>query len=934
MKPVLEIDFESRSRTDIRKAGAGRYAADESTQILCVCWAKDNGQVYGSLGEEIPPIFFQAIKEGWTFSAFNAIFEQLIWRYRWPAIPVPQFICTRSLVAAHNLPQSLDRACKALHIGYAKDIEGKRLINAYSVPRKDGTFNELKGEDQKKMLQYCAKDVLLSRRIRQRLPSLLPQEQEVYDWTVKANIRGICIDTDLAQRAQNIASELERAGNKELAEATGNRIFSVSQIQRIKTYLNSEFGIETESLDKETIEEILLQKDLPDTARVVLQIRQDLAQSSVKKFARAASSVCADGKVRDALIYHGAGQTGRWAGQVIQFQNLPRSVVKDPETALKLIKIGDADLFNVCYAQPMQALSSCLRSLIVPEEGTMFAVVDYNAIEARGLVWAAGQEDAIYDFHNGVDRYLKMAEAIYRRKGLNKKDHAKERFLGKTATLGCFSADTLVLTNNGWKRIVEVLVTDTVWDGEEWVKHKGVICQGHKKTLHAWGVDATPEHEILTEHGWREWQEVITNPSLSQSAFVKGLLPLSNGSSISLLLGNRLDGTLSSDVTVGGKGGSIEATSKLKGQHGVMGALRYPPTQNGIGRTNPFSQMKNTGLAYLIEFHRVSQDAITQRVRCIRAMADGVSGFLNLGVQIGFPSLNISYPFLGGKTLQDKSTGLITTKDTSRGIFDLPPSRKIIRTDVVSAGSKKRLPVYDIAFAGPRSRFTIATNAGSLIVHNCGYQMGHIKFQATCEAYGIDLGEKTEYVEKTNKEGKITRTYYAPLAKAAVDAYRSEHAQVIQFWYDMQNAATKCVLTQESTVCGKFSFHREREFLYMQLPSGRRIAYHKPGVDTDGLFYYAEDSQTNQYVKKRTYGGKLVENAVQALSRDVLAHGILNLEKAGFPVLMTIHDENIVSIKSKEQIEEVSRIMCELPAWAKGFPVAAEGFVCSRYRKG
>lgn len=652
MKPIIEIDFETRSRIDIRKAGAGKYASDPSTEILCVCWAVDNGPVMGSVGEEVPRVFHQAIKEGWTFSGFNAIFEQLIWTYRWPAIPVPQFICTRALAAAHNLPQSLDRACKALHIGYAKDIEGKRLINAYSIPRKDGTFNELKGEDQKKMLQYCAKDVLLSRRIRQRLPGLLPGEQEVYDWTVKANIRGICIDSNLAEKAQDIASELEQRGNQELARITEKRIFSISQIQRIKTYLKDEFALETESLDKETIEEILLQKDIPDTARMVLQIRQDLAQSSVKKFARAASSVCEDGKVRDTLIYHGAGQTGRWAGQVVQFQNLPRKVVKDPENALRLIKLGDAELFSVCYDQPMQALSSCIRSLIVPQEGTMFAVVDYNAIEARGLVWAAGQEDAIYDFHNGVDRYLKMAETIYQRKGFNKKDHAKERFLGKTAVLGC------------------------------------------------------------------------------------------------------------------------------------------------------------------------------------------------------------------------------------------------------------------------------------------GYQMGFIKFQATCEGYGIDLGERTEYVEKTNKEGKVTRTYYAPLAKAAVDAYRMEHQEVVKFWYDMQNAATKCVLTQEPAMCGKFSFYREREFLYLQLPSGRRIAYHKPGVDIDGLFYYAEDSQTNQYVKKRTYGGKLVENAIQGMCRDVLAHGILNLEKAGFPVLMTIHDENIVSIKSKEQIEEVSRIMCELPAWAKGFPVAAEGFVCSRYRKG
>ena len=154
---TIHLDFETRSTVDLKACGAGRYACDPSTRILCVCWAVDNGPVMGSLGEEVPRIFHQAIKEKWVFSAFNAMFEQLIWHYRWPALPMPQFRCTRALVASHGLPQGLNRACKSLSIGWTKDIEGSRLINVYSKPRKDGGFNDLKGEDAQKMLKYCAK---------------------------------------------------------------------------------------------------------------------------------------------------------------------------------------------------------------------------------------------------------------------------------------------------------------------------------------------------------------------------------------------------------------------------------------------------------------------------------------------------------------------------------------------------------------------------------------------------------------------------------------------------------------------------------------------------------------------------------------------------------------------------------------------------------
>jgi len=647
--PTVHIDFETRSRVDIKKCGAGRYAADPSTRILCVCYAVDNGPIMGSFGEGIPPIFHQAVKEGWKFSAFNAIFEQLIWKYRWPDLPMPEFICTRALVASHGLPQGLDRACKALHIGWSKGLDGRRLINKYCVPDKEGKFNALEGEDKKAMLKYCAKDVLLSRRIFQRLPGLLDSEQRIYNWTVRANLRGINIDTELAEKANKIATGLLERGNKELAVLTNGSILSVTQVQRIKNHIQKGYGVETESLDKEAIAELLLRETLPDSVRKILLLRRDLSQTSVKKFSKALMSVCPDDKVRDYLIYHGAA-TGRWNSQIVQFLNLPRYKAPNPETVLRLLLLGDVDLFDLCYKAPMQELTGCIRSMIIPEKGKKLAIVDYKNIEARMVLWAAEQYDAVDMFRQGIDIYVEMAQQIYGNKALTEKD-TKERFLGKTTTLGA------------------------------------------------------------------------------------------------------------------------------------------------------------------------------------------------------------------------------------------------------------------------------------------GFGMGHIKFQATCEGYGVDLGEKTEYVDREDKEGAVVRTYYSPLARRAIEAYRSRFPKVPKFWYGMQQAAQMCVKTGRAYKFGMATFNIEREYLYMTLPSGRRLAYHRPGCDKDGLYYHTEDSQTHQYGRKRIWGALIVENFIQACARDILAPGILRLEDAGYKVLLTVHDENVVQIDRAEQLEEITNIMCEVPEWAKGCPIAAEGFVTERYKK-
>jgi DNA polymerase len=226
---------------------------------------------------------------------------------------------------------------------------------------------------------------------------------------------------------------------------------------------------------------------------------------------------------------------------------------------------------------------------------------------------------------------------------------------------------------------------------------------------------------------------------------------------------------------------------------------------------------------------------------------------------------------------------------------------------------------------------------GKTTTLGCGYQMGFIKFQATCDSYGIDLGEKTDYIEREDKEGKVTRIYYAPLAKRAVETFRAANPAVVDFWYEIQRCVERCIRDGKPVEHRGLLITRERDFMYIRLLSGRRLAYYRPGIDNDGIYFYGMDSQTHQFGKKRLYGGKIAEQCTQATARDLLAHGILNIEKAGYPVVMTVHDETISEVdkgEAKKHLENINEIMCDIPAWAKGCPVKAEGFVCDRYRKG
>ncbi len=431
MKYVF-VDLESRSQVDIRQCGAGAYCRHESTEILCYCYAINDGPVVRVAQGDITPLI-ELARDGAVFVAHNASFEAAMFN-KVGLAGAAKFVCTMALGQSHGLPGSLERMAKALQLGYQKDLSGTRLINKFCKPNKDGEFNEMDDMDMKDMLDYCATDVEVERAIFYRLPELSEYEQRVYELTQKINERGIKIDVYLAKCAAWLTKELTYRANQRLKTLTEGKFYSLGQTVRLKNYLNNEYGLDLQSVSNQELSE-----QLPyiqdEEAQEIVQLRMKFGKSSAAKFDKARVAVNEDHRVRQYLIYHGAS-TGRWTSMTIQLQNLPRGTGIDPDVCIEFIKQRDYELFDAFYDDPLGAISTCVRGLFVADKGKVLYVVDYSAIEARVVCWLAGEKKALKLYREGADMYVEMAKEIFRNPHLTPKDKS-ERALGKTTVLGC-----------------------------------------------------------------------------------------------------------------------------------------------------------------------------------------------------------------------------------------------------------------------------------------------------------------------------------------------------------------------------------------------------------------------------------------------------------------------------------------------------------------
>jgi DNA polymerase len=621
-------------------------------------------------------------------------------------------------------------------------------------------------------------------------------------------------------------------------------------------------------------------------------------------------------------VYNKA-HTGRWAGRELQPHNMPRGVAKlDVETIIATCyaaKEAIADerqrvavqLMAVkqeaerCGGSVADALATLFRPVVAAPPGYLLAIADFAAIEARGVAWIAGDEAALDVFRYGADPYCKMASAVYGRT-ISKSDKT-ERQLGKVIALACVAAGTPVLTLSGWKAIERVKADDLVWDGEEYVSHGGVVCNGIRDTIDVAGIRVTPDHQILTEKGWIDaWSLTESIRNLPAGRYTKSGKWCKSSA-------DRAEGSQRLSVGVAAEKwrASLLATFQEGFQRGVIGAL-----SGSLGRLR--RSMRISSLVSPIAEGYTTESArqsVAVRIRLIDSgaiTAEEASQLQRNGWRIEEPFYRISQLYRDGTIHGSKWIAKITTEDMNRAICGSPRARNSALTQGET--------VYDIRQCGPRNRY----QAGPLIVHNCGYSMGAEKFRNTANLQGVDLAAANTTAEH------------------CVATYRAAHPAIVRLWRDIQKGVERLLKGEGKSVkrIGRCLWTLRGGDMIVTLPSGRRLFYpqirgESVDVEWQGKRWKGVEVTCwdNRGFRKKLYGGLLTENIVQAICRDLLAAALVRERDR---CVLHVHDEIVDCVpeaQAKCVLHYLTREMSIAPEWAAGFPIKVEGFASPRYVK-
>lgn len=502
--PRVTFDFETQSKSDLKKEGAYKYSLDPSTRPTCLAAKIKNGPLFfldfyeiNYRWEELPEKFRIAwtdlIKSQALFVAHNAFFERCIYtnilvaRYGWPKIPFKNYRCTAAKAASHALPRSLEKAAEVMELRVQKDKAGYIAMMKTCKPTREWKrWNDLQErlwsnkkrlseklrleaikdeplclltpneapEVFKVLYQYCKIDVLTEEQLDESLPDLNPEEQEIWHFNQTLNWRGLRIDIPTVKKITSIMEAESRKRLRELDTLTMGLVTKPNSRKSILEFLALE-GIELPNLRKETVEDKLSGFDLSEDMRRLLEIRKALSLASTKKYQSFLQRACDDGRVRDILLYHGAS-TGRDTGTGVQPHNFPRGIMKvdkdRPYAAVENVSNCSPEILELLYGDSLpMVFSSILRNMIIPSPGYELFVADYSKIEVAVLWWAADNKPGLKVLREGKDPYIYQASANTNRPYESFFDDSPERQLGKAQVLGCGFG-------MGWEKFLETAI--------------------------------------------------------------------------------------------------------------------------------------------------------------------------------------------------------------------------------------------------------------------------------------------------------------------------------------------------------------------------------------------------------------------------------------------------------------------------------------------
>ena len=450
MPGLMGIDIETYSSAPLPRCGVYRYCDAPDFEILLFSYAFDDEPVQTidlASGETLPKEVISALGDPNIIKvAYNAQFERVcLSRYLGRWLDPHQWRCTMVMAAYLTLPGRLADAAVALGATEKKMEEGKDLIRYFSVPCKPtktngGRTRNLPADAPEKWAvyrQYNAQDVETERAIRKALEKypLPEQEWELYALDQQINDRGVRVDKKLVKNAIAVDAVFAQAAYQRVKELTG--LENPGSVNQMKAWLADQ-DMPMESLARKIVQEKAAQTD--GIVAELLNLRLELSKTSVKKYEAMARCVCRDGRVHGLLQFYGANRTGRWAGRLVQAQNLPQNHLPDLELAREIVKTGDEELLDALFASVPGTLSELIRTAFIPKDGCRFLVADFSAIEARVLAWLANEEWVLEEFRGKGKIYEATASRMFHipQESIVKGNPNYEyRQKGKQATLSC-----------------------------------------------------------------------------------------------------------------------------------------------------------------------------------------------------------------------------------------------------------------------------------------------------------------------------------------------------------------------------------------------------------------------------------------------------------------------------------------------------------------
>lgn len=467
MPQNISIDLETYSSVDIKKSGLYKYVQSNDFEILLFAYSIDGAPVQIvdlANGEKIPDEIMTMLFEKTCIKhAYNAAFEwYCLSKYlgvktnSW----LDQWRCTMLHGMYCGLPAGLDSIGTALRLPQDKKKLGigKALIAYFCKPCKPTAANGYRTrnlpshspEKWELFKEYCKQDVVTEMSVENTLNAFpVPDDiQKQWELDMRINARGVRLDTELVSGAVHCSEEVNAELLSEAVNITG--LENPKSVAQLKKWLEAETDTEIKSLNKADVENMLEEANPYPNVLRMLRLRQELSKSSVKKYAAMENAVCADGRARGLIQFYGASRTGRWAGRLIQVQNLPRTYIDSLDLARKYAKSGDTFMLKLIYGSVPDTLSQLIRTAFIPSEGRKFVVADFSAIEARVIAWLAGESWRQEVFEKGGDIYCASASQMFKvpveKHGVN--GHLRQK--GKIAELALgYQGSTAALISMG-----------------------------------------------------------------------------------------------------------------------------------------------------------------------------------------------------------------------------------------------------------------------------------------------------------------------------------------------------------------------------------------------------------------------------------------------------------------------------------------------------